>query len=312
MIYRLRHTTRYHYSEIVTLSENEACLMPREMAYQQVAWAHLSISPGESLRQSRQDAFGNHIALFAVDTPHTQLEVTLEAQVMTSPRATPPQAIMGWERCRERLADRHQPGFREAQPFLENSAYIERRPLLAAWAEDCFPAGGDLVDCVERLNRRIHEEFRYDSEFSDMETTPSQVLQHRRGVCQDFAHLAIATLRSVGLAARYVSGYLETLPPPGQPRLMGADASHAWFSVLIPGWGWLDFDPTNGVRAGERHLLLGWGRDYEDVAPLKGVVTGGGRQRLEVEVDVVPAGEVAATGPTSASPGDHPAAPIAG
>lgn len=288
MNYYLRHTTRYRYSEIVTLSENEACLSPRVLGWQQVAFARLSTSPLTPLHQQRCDAFGNRINLFAIDTPHQVLEVTLEARITTSPRPQPPANAMSWETCRDLLATPGTTSYWEAQPFLENSAYIERRPLLAAWVEACFPPGGDLVECVDALNHRIYDEFYYDSQFSNLETTPSQVLVERRGVCQDFAHLAIAALRSIGLAARYVSGYLETSPPPGQPRLLGADASHAWFAVLIPGWGWLDLDPTNGVRVGERHLLLGWGRDYDDVAPIKGVVTGGGRQQLEVEVDVLP------------------------
>ncbi|MGQ7248832.1 transglutaminase family protein [Halomonas sp. V046] len=305
MIYRLRHTTRYRYSQSVSHSENEARLTPRSLPWQRVDDAQLAITPGPCRRMARHDAFGNAVSLFAIDTPHQTLEVTLHARVTTLPRPAPPSRPLPWEACRDALAKGTCALSREAQPFLQNSAFIERRPLLAAWVAECLSPRRDLVQAVDALNRHIFEHFTYDTDFSTLETTPQEVLHHRRGVCQDFAHLAIAALRSVGLAARYVSGYLETLPPPGQPRLIGADASHAWFSVLIPGWGWLDFDPTNGTRAGERHLLLGWGRDYDDVAPLKGVVTGGGHQRLEVEVDVIPEAEndlAASTGANNAAP----------
>ena len=161
-------------------------------------------------------------------------------------------------------------------------------PAFREYAAPSFPLGRPLLEAMADLNRRIHQEFTYDPHFTTVATPLNQVLTEQRGVCQDFAHLAMACLRAWGLAARYVSGYLETLPPPGQPRLIGADASHAWLAVYVPGVGWAEFDPTNDCMPGEQHITLAWGRDYGDVAPLKGVMTGGGSHSLEVSVDVAP------------------------
>ena len=154
------------------------------------------------------------------------------------------------------------------------------------YAIPSFPVGRPIVDAVDDLVKRIHRDFTYDPQFTTIATPLLDVLKHRRGVCQDFAHVAIACLRSLGLAARYVSGYIETIPPAGQARLVGADASHAWFSLYVPEWGWLDFDPTNNQMASDQHIILAVGRDYQDVTPLKGVLFGGGKHQLDVSVDV--------------------------
>jgi transglutaminase-like putative cysteine protease len=159
---------------------------------------------------------------------------------------------------------------------------------LADYARSSFTPGRNLVDAVLELNQRIFSEFTYDPEFTTLATPLQDVLASKRGVCQDFAHLGIGCLRSLGLAARYVSGYMETLPPPGQQKLLGADATHAWLAVFVPGWGWLELDPTNGCVPDERYIILGWGRDFADVTPLKGVMTGGGDHSLSVAVDVLP------------------------
>ncbi|QEM80363.1 transglutaminase family protein [Halomonas binhaiensis] len=294
--YRLRHTTRYRYTEPATLSRNEARLTPRTLSYQRVEDIRLEVLPTPEYQSQYLDAFGNVVSLFNVNAPHDTLDVTMHAWITTLPRPEPPVGKMTWEECRDRLAQEHYAQSQGALPFLQDSTFIRRCQALADWLAPCLTPGRDLVEMADALNRRIFEEFTYDPSFSTLETTSLEVIQHKRGVCQDYAHLAIAALRSVGLAARYVSGYLETAPPPGQPRLIGSDASHAWFSVLIPEWGWLALDPTNGTRASEQHPVLSWGRDYADVAPLKGVVTGGGMQTLEVEVDVIPEDEVAALG----------------
>ena len=175
----------------------------------------------------------------------------------------------------------------EARQFRLESNFIEFGSGIMEYAAPSFAAGRPLLEAVHDLMQRIHRDFTYDPHFSNIATPLHQVLEHRRGVCQDFAHLAIACLRAQGLAARYVSGYLETLPPPGETKQIGADASHAWFGVYVPYQGWVDFDPTNDQIPADRHITLAWGRDYADVAPLKGVVFGGGQgHHLEVAVDV--------------------------
>jgi len=167
-----------------------------------------------------------------------------------------------------------------------DSTFATAAPELAAYAAASFPPGRPLLEAVRELMERVHHEFTYDPGFSTVSTPLAEVLSSRRGVCQDFAHLAIASLRSLGLAARYVSGYLETLPPPGQSKQLGADESHAWFSVYLPNVGWMDFDPTNNQIPGDQHIIVAWGRGYGDVTPLKGVVFGGLDHELKVSVDV--------------------------
>jgi transglutaminase-like putative cysteine protease len=159
---------------------------------------------------------------------------------------------------------------------------------IKAFAADCFDDNVPLYECIAKLCRKIYTGFRFVPDFTTVNTPVKEVLAARKGVCQDFSHLAIACIRSFGFAARYVSGYLETLPPPGRPKLQGSDASHAWISVFIPDYGWCDFDPTNDVVPGERHIVTAWGRDYSDVPPLKGIIFSYGKHTLSVEVDVIP------------------------
>lgn len=295
MKYQLRHTTRYDYSSPVSLSHNEARLLLRELPWQQCSNTRLIIKP-EPLRQhERTDFFGNRVVYFAIADIHESLEVTVLSKVATQSRPQPDAQSMEWEEAVQALA----PGSRQhdanansenlaARLYTLNSPFIRRSDALKAFIGDHFSRGRPLVDAVLAMNKAIFEEFTYDQEFSTLATPLDEVLENRKGVCQDFAHLAIGALRSIGLAARYVSGYLETLPPPGQEKLLGADASHAWLSVYLPGWGWFDIDPTNGNQPNERYLTLAWGRDYADVTPLKGVMNGGGAHELEVAVDVLP------------------------
>ena len=180
-----------------------------------------------------------------------------------------------------------------ARQYTFDSPLVPRSPELAAYATADFPPGGALLACVKAFNERIYREFLFDSRATSIDTPVLEVLQHRRGVCQDFAQLAVGCLRSLGLAARYVSGYLVTRPPPGQARLRGADVSHAWFSVFVPGSGWVDFDPTNGMMPAGEHVTLGWARDYGDISPVTGVIVGGHRHGMRVSVDVEPIPETA-------------------
>ncbi|MEP4546121.1 MAG: transglutaminase family protein [Saccharospirillum sp.] len=297
MKYQLRHTTHYDYSSPVTLSHNEARLLPKDLDYQHCKNTRLSISPTPLRQHERLDFFDNRIVYFAIQDIHDSLEVTIRSQITTQPRPAPAGDVVhtAWEAVVEQLAPGRggdakaiDPDSLEARLFTLNSPFIHRSESLRQFALDCFTPQRSLCDSVLDLNQRIYREFSYDSEYSTLATPLDDVLKDRKGVCQDFAHLAIGALRSIGLAARYVSGYLETFPPPGQEKLVGADASHAWLSVFIPNWGWLDIDPTNGSLPGERYLTLAWGRDYGDVTPLRGVMNGGGAHELTVEVDVLP------------------------
>lgn len=294
MRYRLRHTTRYEYSSAVTLSHNEARLMVRELPWQRCAQSHLDIEPPATRLHSRQDFFGNHVHYFAIQDVHDAMTVTAVSDVITDATQLP--AFVGALPWEEAVKQIHAPVSEqlgdcgEVRLFTLSSVYIKRSQALADFALRSFTPQRPLVEALLDFNDLIYREFTYDSEFSSLATPIAEVMASKRGVCQDFAHLAIGALRSIGLAARYVSGYLETEPPPGQPKLIGADASHAWLSVWIPGEGWMDIDPTNGGVLTERYLTLGWGRDYADVPPLKGVMSGGGNHTLWVEVDVIPSG----------------------
>ncbi|MCH8552977.1 MAG: transglutaminase family protein [Natronospirillum sp.] len=295
MRYRVRHTTHYDYSSPVTLSHNEARLLMRDVPGQSCTHSELMISPPPLRQRERRDFFGNRVVYFAIQDIHHNLEVTASSEITTQPKAPPPSLDLTWETAaaqlrpgRERASAPHGPECLEASLFNMDSPFIRQGPALRAFAQQCFTPGRPMVEAVLALNTLIFEEFTYDPEFSTLATPLADVLANRKGVCQDFAHLAIGALRSIGLAARYVSGYLETLPPPGQERLVGADASHAWLSVYLPGWGWLDIDPTNSSTPDERYLTLAWGRDYGDVTPLKGVMNGGGAHDLKVSVDVMP------------------------
>jgi transglutaminase-like putative cysteine protease len=213
--------------------------------------------------------------------------MTAACLVETSRPAMPePARTPAWETVAQQLAAPARPAVLDACQFLFPSPLVTVGPAAAAYARPSFAPGRPVLDCALDLIRRIHTEYSYDKSATTIDTPVEQVLADRKGVCQDFAHLAISCLRALGLAARYVSGYLETLPPPGKPKLEGADASHAWVSLFIPDSGWVDLDPTNNLIPGESHITLAWGRDYGDVTPVKGVVMGGGAHTLSVTVDV--------------------------
>lgn len=297
MKYQLRHTTHYDYSSPVTLSHNEARLLPRDLDFQHCENTRLMISPTPLRQHERLDFFGNRVVYFAIQDIHDSLEVTVRSQVTTQARSAPTgkEASTSWESVVQQLAPSGRGNsapinadILDARLFTLNSPFIHHSDLLRTFALDCFSPKRSLCESVLALNQYIYREFSYDPEYSTLATPLEAVLKDRKGVCQDFAHLAIGALRSVGLAARYVSGYLETFPAPGQEKLVGADASHAWLSVFIPNYGWLDIDPTNGSLPNERYLTLAWGRDYSDVTPLRGVMNGGGAHELSVEVDVLP------------------------
>ena len=287
MKYRIVHKTAYQYSEPASLSQNELILEPRDTAFQRVNQTHLSILPEPQYSSSRIDFFGNRVQVFMVQHPHTELTMTATSQVETLLLAEPvPQQTLPWEDTVQTLCVHAQVEALDAFQFVFASPMITIGPRMRDYALLSFPPGRPVLEGAVDLMGRIFNEFSYDKSATTVDTPVEQVLEERKGVCQDFAHLAISCLRSLGLAARYVSGYLETLPPPGKPKLIGADASHAWLSIYVPGLGWVDLDPTNNQIPGQRHITLAWGRDYGDVTPVKGVVMGGGVHTLSVMVDV--------------------------
>lgn len=295
MRYRIKHLTRYDYSGSAILSHNEARVLPRHLPWQQCVSSEWQISPAPVRLRERADFFGNRVAYFATESVHSNLEVVMCSEVITRPRpALDIFARITWEDAVSDMAQCLRTGNREcieARLFVLESPFVRQQQSLSEYAMECFGTGRDLLDGLHALNQRIYEEFTYDPGVTTTATPIHEVLNNQRGVCQDFAHLMIGCLRSLGLPARYVSGYMETLPPVGQSKLLGADATHAWVAAYVPGWGWLELDPTNGCQPDERYVILGWGRDYADVTPLKGVMTGGGEHKLTVAVDVVPLDE---------------------
>jgi len=288
--YRVEHHTRYEYESSVSTSQHVAYLRPRELPRQHVAWSAIEVEPQPARVVHRTDFFGNLASQFALLKPHTTLEVCGRSLVEIEAGQAVPDPVQSpaWESVRDALRYRKEAGYEPAAQFAYASPYVAPDPELAQFAQASFERGRPLLAAAVDLMHRIHVDFRFDPTATTIMTPVRRVLHERRGVCQDFAHLQIACLRSLGLAARYVSGYLLTDPPPGQPRLAGADASHAWVSVHCPRHGWVDLDPTNDLLPDLRHVTLAWGRDYGDVSPLRGVILGGMRHRLHVGVTVAP------------------------
>lgn len=290
MRFRVTHATRYRYSGPVVSCYNVARLRPRTTGQQHCLASEISVDPTPSRAYRWDDLFGNHTDYFTIHDQHSALTVTAVSEVEVVAAGTLLESAfpIAWEEARDYLQSVTDAAGLDARQYCLESPLIGLHGEMAAYAEPSFKAGVPLLTAVEDLMGRIHRDFSYDPSFTNIATPLKDVLAHRRGVCQDFAHLAIACLRSHGLAARYISGYLETLPPPGGEKLTGADASHAWFSVYVPHQGWVDFDPTNDQVPADRHITTAWGRDYADVAPLKGVLFGGGEsQAMQVSVDVV-------------------------
>lgn len=332
MNYQITHKTHYIYSDTANLSYNEARLTPRSFArhpYKHyspsgvlAAWGHLQqvhrsrfvVEPQPTNYREREDFFGNTVSYFAIQRPHQTLTVTVTSQVEVKRQSTAAREgseSVAWETVREQLQTSMHPEILEARQYVLDSPMIPTRlPELREYATPSFAPGRPLREAVRELTERLYTDFTYEPGETTVATPLEEALAHRRGVCQDFAHLGIGCLRAMGLAARYVSGYIETMPPPGQERLVGADASHAWFSVYVPDMArleraptkdnlqsiptgnalgscgeWLDFDPTNNQVLGEQHITVAWGRDYSDVTLLKGVVFGSGTHELSVSVD---------------------------
>lgn len=288
MKYRITHLTSYKYAKPVSLCHNLAHLKLRHQPGQKCFASQVRVDPTPAVVREYRDFFDNPVNYFTVQQPHTRLTVTAVSEVEVNPRpmAEETHATLPWERIRDSTIEASGSEAASIRMFALDSTFVKCNPDLAAYARDSFTPERPYLESVYDLMSRIYQDFTYDPHFSDIATPLDEVLEHKRGVCQDFAHLAIGCLRSLDLPARYVSGYLETLPPPGKPKLRGADASHAWFAVYVPGEGWLDFDPTNDKMPEEQHITTAVGRDFGDVTPIKGVLYGGGKHSLSVSVDV--------------------------
>lgn len=283
MRYDAFHTTTYEYSESVSVAHHVARLRPRSLPHQKCLHHELAIEPPPAVTSHHVDYFGNLVTFFGVQGGHRQLviharsTVTVTAANLPQPSETPP-----WEAAIDRSALPL-----DAVEFVFDSTESRSASGLDAYGRASFPPGRPLLEAVKDLTERIYREFTFDRKATTVATPVAEVFLSRRGVCQDFARLEIACLRSLGIPARYISGYLETVPLPGAPRLIGADASHAWLTVYCPGIGWIPVDPTNNLFPSDTHITLAWGRDYSDVSPIRGVILGGGAHSLRVEVDVV-------------------------
>jgi transglutaminase-like putative cysteine protease len=291
MAYEVTHRTEYRYPSTVSSSFGEIIMLPRDLPGQACVRSELVIDPAPHDLRQRIDFFGNRVAYFAVLAPHTRLSVTATSLVRVHGRRAEPAPPLepGWEQARDRLRAETVGELLEARQFVLDSPLVTLSEQLAEYAAPSFQPGQPVLAAVTDLASRIYRDFEFVPGATEVKTTIDEVFARRAGVCQDFAHVAIGCLRSLGLAARYVSGYLETRPPPGKARIAGADVSHAWVSAFVPGAGWVDVDPTNDQLVNDRYVTTAWGRDYTDVPPLKGVIfTEGDVQDLRVSVDVVP------------------------
>jgi transglutaminase-like putative cysteine protease len=283
--YEVVHTTRYTYANSVSVSHHLARLTPRPLSYQACTQHHLQVHPEPAVQATHIDYFGNATTFFTMQGAHAALTVTARSTVTVAPRLWPAASeTPPWEQATDQSALPL-----EALDALD-AQMIRAMPEFEAYARSSFPDGRPLMEAVVDLTGRIYDDFTFDPDATTVTTSLSDVFRQRRGVCQDFARFQIACLRSIGVPAHYVSGYLETAPPPGVPRRVGADASHAWLAVYCPGIGWIDVDPTNNLLPSTGHITLAWGRDYADVSPIRGVILGGGHHQLQVNVDVIRTG----------------------
>jgi transglutaminase-like putative cysteine protease len=289
--YSIIHKTSYRYNNLVSVSHHLMRLAPRALPYQRLARHQLTIDPTRAVLESHEDYFGNTVNFVTIEGPHRQLLVESRCEVEVLPKAiSSPDLTPAWEQVRALSRGDTYHGEGESSEFSFASRLIALRAEFAQYAAPAFTRGKPILEAGIELMRRINEDFEFDSQATTIATPLEQVFRQRRGVCQDFAQFQIACFRATGVPARYVSGYLETAPPPGQVKLVGADASHAWVQLWCGNVGWVDLDPTNNVIPGERHITLALGRDFADVSPLRGVLVGSGSHQLTVAVDVIPLG----------------------
>lgn len=288
--YRITHKTHYRYTDPVAICQNQVMMIPRELPRVRCRSTHVHIQPSPGLSSSHDDYYGNPVHTFSIESAHRELTVLVSSDVEVTATAFPPaDQTEPWESVRDALQNGANPDWYSVCELRYPSRLVNTGDRYAAYAAESFFPGRPILDAGLDLTKRIHRDFKYDVTATRVDTTSDQAFDLRAGVCQDFAQIEIACLRSIGLAARYVSGYLRTVAPPGKSRLVGADQSHAWVS-LYGGYrlGWVDLDPTNACLVATDHVPISVGRDYGDVAPMRGVVLGGGSTSLAVSVDVVP------------------------
>jgi len=286
VLYDITHTTDYDYDHDVSVSHHLLHLAPRSLPYQRCRRHELSVEPSPTVVNEHVDYFGNHAAFLTLNTAHKHLRIVARSLVEVSPVLPPdPSGTVPWEEARDQ-------GGTDASvlagEFVFASPLIKPLARYGEFAAPSFPPGRPCLEAVIDLTRRIYNEFTFDPDATSLATSIEEVFAQRRGVCQDFAQFEIAALRAMGLPARYVSGYIETIPPPGKARLVGADASHAWLACYCAPFGWIDVDPTNNLLPSGRHVTLAWGRDYGDISPVRGVLMGSGGHSSKVAVDVLP------------------------
>ncbi len=290
MNYKLRHVTTYHYSKTVTFARCALRLTPQQSLDQTVLRSHMTIRPTPSRLEERTGQFGEQVVTAIIDTPHQELKIEARSDVAVHRNSLLPGFTgAAWDTVREEASASASLDVISPAHFIFPTAMTKLNPAITDYVADCFPPGRSVVEAAHALSRRIKAEFAYDPEATLVSTPAIEAFEVRRGVCQDFAHIMISGLRGLGLPAAYVSGYLRTVPPPGKPRLEGADATHAWVDLWCgKALGWVGFDPTNALIVAGDHIVLAMGRDYADVAPMGGVVLGPGDQTIDVAVDVVP------------------------
>ena len=288
MTYRIIHRTTYKYNNPVSFGNHAVYLTPRSLPHHHCESHELLVTPAPATHSERTDFFGNRISFFTIVQPHEELVIEARSVVTIDGEKVWPEHSLPWDEIPRSLQNDLTPEGLDAFQFAFESPRIRPSQEFAAYAEPSFPPGRPLAEALLDFTDRMHRELLFDSKATNVRTPPEEVLRERKGVCQDFSHLQIACLRSLNLPARYISGYLRTYPPPGRPRLIGADASHTWVSVYCPGAGWLEVDPTNNVVPSQGHVTLAWGRDYSDVSPVRGVILGGRDHELEVAVDMAP------------------------
>lgn len=287
MKYQVTHKTKYEYHAPASLCHNIICQGPGIHPYQEVLAFDCNITPEPGFQVNRRDFFENQCIYFSIQRSHQRLKVTVKSEVLLKtpawqsihPPHTPPwEEVAVWLHTTDAMNDIRQ--------FYLESDYVRFVPGIKTYALHSFTPGRPIMEAMLDLNARIYRDFDFTPGFTDISTPLEKVFAHKKGVCQDFAHFSLACVRSIGLAARYISGYIETIPPPGKPKLVGADASHAWMALYIPEEGWVEFDATNNLLVNEQHIRVALGRDFSDVVPLKGIVYSGGGQKMDVSVDV--------------------------
>ncbi|HEY3403109.1 MAG TPA: transglutaminase family protein [Ohtaekwangia sp.] len=285
MKYRIRHYTEYDYQDTASICCNRLCLTPINLEEQECIKSDITITPAPDEISYRTDFFGNQLAFFSVYQEHKKLRINSNSVVNIENRVNAEKAFRSsvlWKDVASMIA----PDSHDTIQYLLPSLYVPHSDVIKDFASDCFTEGATLWDACNALMKKINKTIEFKPGFTTVNTPVETVIKIKKGVCQDFAHLMIACFRNIGLPARYVSGYLETVPPPGKEKLVGADASHAWVSVFFPEIGWVEFDPTNNLLPSYKHITVAFGRDYQDVAPIKGIVFSSGKQQLTVKVDV--------------------------